>query len=93
MKQKLEPVITETSLKNTKSGGYTFRAPIGENKNSLKEFAKKVFKVDILAVKTLTVKGKRKRSMKTRKESFGSDWKKVIFKLKEGQKIDLFDQI
>ncbi len=25
--------------------------------------------------------------MKTKKESFGSDWKKVIFKLKEGQKI------
>ncbi|PIS14449.1 50S ribosomal protein L23 [Candidatus Shapirobacteria bacterium CG09_land_8_20_14_0_10_39_12] len=61
------------------------------NKDLLKEMLKKSFKVDILAIKTAVVKGKRKRNPTSRRMRKQSDWKKVFIKVKEGQKIALFD--
>jgi len=88
---KLEPIITETSIANAQKNWFTFRALTSENKNSLKENIQKMFKVDVLAIKTVVMKGKNKRSLNSRKMSQGSDWKKVFVKLKDGQKIDLFE--
>ena len=87
----LTPIITETSITNAQKNWYTFRAPLRENKNSLRVFIEKIFKVNVLAIKTMVVKGKSKRSPKNRKISIGSDWKKVIVRVKDGQKIDLFE--
>lgn len=89
----LQPVITETSIMNAKKGWYTFRSLVFENKNSLREQIEKIFKVKVLEIKTLTVKGKSKKSLRTRKMSTASDWKKVFVKLSKDQKIDAFDQI
>lgn len=88
---KLEPIITETTISNAQKNWFTFRAPTLENKNSLKEKIQKTFKVDVLAVKTMVVKGKNRRSLKSRRINRGSDWKKVLVRLKDGQKIDLFE--
>jgi len=88
---KLEPIITETTIASAQKNWFTFRAPVLENKNSLKKEIEKTFKVNVLAVKTMVMEGKNKRSLKNRKISRGSDWKKVIVKLKDGQKIDLFE--
>lgn len=87
----LKPLITETSINLAKSGWYTFAAPVDMNKDMLKPVLEKAFKVDVLAINTSVVKGKRKRSMKSRRIRKESDWKKVFIKVKEGQKIDLFD--
>ncbi len=88
---KLEPIITETTISNAQKNWFTFRAPVLENKNSLKKEIEKTFKVNVLAVKTMVMEGKSKRSLKTKKVLRRGDWKKVIVKLKEGQKIDLFE--
>ncbi len=88
---KLIPIITETSISAAQKNWFTFKAPVLANKNSLKQEIESLFKVNVLAIKTMVVKGKTKRSPKTRQLSPGSDWKKVIVQLKQGQKIDLFE--
>ncbi|PIQ70250.1 50S ribosomal protein L23 [Candidatus Shapirobacteria bacterium CG03_land_8_20_14_0_80_40_19] len=88
---KFEPIITETTIANAQKNWFTFRALPLENKNSLKEKIEKTFKVDVLAVKTMVMKGKNKRSLKSRKIIKQGDWKKVLVRLKDGQKIDLFE--
>lgn len=87
----LRPVITETSLLNAKKNWFTFRSPVEFNKDSLREAISKMFKVEILDIKTMVVKGKTKRSARSRKVTHGSNWKKILVLLKEGQKIDAFD--
>jgi len=79
-------------MKMTKKNWYTFAVPIEKNKNEVKELIKKIFKVKVLDIKSLVVKGENKRSLKSRKIRSLSDWKKIMVLLKEGQKIDLFDQ-
>lgn len=88
----LEPVITETSLAATKSGWYTFKSPLEGNKNQLKKLVEENFKVNVLAIKTLIVKSKSKRSRVSRRLVRRSNWKKVLVKVKEGQKIAVFEQ-
>lgn len=91
MKANLKPVITETTMNLTKGRWYTFAASKDKNKNGLKEMIEKEFKVDVLDIKTMVVKGKKRRSGKERKMRQLSDWKKVMVKIKEGQKIEAFD--
>jgi len=84
----IRPVITEKTMGMTKKNWYTFAVPIEKNKNDVKE----LIEVKVLDIKSLIVKGKNKRSLKSRKMRSFSDWKKIMVLLKEGQKIGLFDQ-
>ena len=88
----IKPVVTEATMNMAKKNWYTFATGVGQNKNALKELIEKTFKVNVEAVKTIVVRGKTKRSPKTRKIVKRSDWKKVMVKVKEGQKIEIFDQ-
>ncbi len=74
-----------------KKNWYTFTVPKDKSKTELKELAEKLFKVDVLAIKTVLVKGKTRRSLKNRRVRKLSNWKKAIVKIKEGQKIEVFD--
>lgn len=87
----LSPLITETTIGLAKKNWYTFRSPVCETKDTLKKRIEELFKVNVIEIKTLVVKGKAKRSAKSRKLRKESNWKKVIVKLKEGQKIGAFD--
>lgn len=87
----LSPLITETSINNAKKNWYTFKAPVSETKDTLKKKIEETFKVNVIDIKTLISKGKAKRSAKSRKIKRDSNWKKVMVKLKEGQKINAFD--
>lgn len=91
MQTGLSPLITETTLSLAKGGWYTFIAPVSENKYNLRKLINKIFKVEVLEIKTMIVKGKSRRSAKTRKVTRLPDWKKVLVKIKEGQKIDSFE--
>lgn len=91
MKVNLRPIITETTMSLAKKNWYTFAVPKEFGKDQLKKIIQDIFKVEVLAVKTLRVKGKSKRLLKTRKIKKFPDWKKAMFKLKEGQKIDLYE--
>ena len=87
----LTPLITETTIFLTKSNWYTFRVDKSFTKNQIKKTVESLFKVTVLAIKTSTVKEGNKRSLRTRKTSLGSIWKKVIVHIKPDQKIPIFD--
>ena len=87
----IKPIITETTIDLAKKRWYTFGSPTGVDKNRLREIIEEVFKVDVISLRTMVVKGKNKRSSKTRKMIKQPDWKKVLAKVKEGQKIEIFE--
>lgn len=91
MKRIIKPLFTETTLDLSQRNWYTFAVPLDQNKNAIKELIEKQFKVKVTDIKTIVVKGKTKRSLKSRKTTKASNWKKAIVKVKEGQKIDVFD--
>ena len=64
-----------------------FKVHKGASKDSIKRSVEKLFKVNVIKVNTITLKGKTKfvRGKKTIK----SGYKKAIITLKKGQSIDL----
>lgn len=87
----IKPLLTETTMKLAKSNWFTFSVPKEKSKTQLREIFEKIFNVKVIDIKTIVMKGKSKRSAKSRKTISAPDWKKALIKLKEGQKIDLFD--
>lgn len=83
------PVITERSMADTAENKYTFMVDLRANKTEIKEAVQKLFKVDVERVNTMIVPGKWKRMGKSRGKT--SDQKKAIVKIKEGQKIEIFE--
>lgn len=87
----VKAIITEQSMEKVKKGIFTFRVPIVVDKNVIRKEVETRFKVNVLNVKTITVKGKKRKVGKTRQEVAQSSWKKAMVQLKQGQKIDLFE--
>lgn len=85
----LGPIITERSMELVKLGKYTFRVSKGSDKGKIKKALKDKFSVDVIDISTMIVKPS-KKSMQ-RREYTVPGFKKAIVKLKEGQKIDLFE--
>ncbi len=85
-------MITEKgSRMREKQNRYTFQVSTDANKIEIKDAIQKIFKVNVLDVHTINVEGKLKRLGRTTGRR--SSWKKAIVTLKEGQTIELFDQI
>lgn len=87
----LKPVITEKSMKLAQNNCYSFIVDTKANKNNIAQAVASYFKVDVLAVKTLKLSGKKRRFGKTRRVKILADLKKAIVKVKAGQKIDIFE--
>ena len=84
------PIITEKStIQQEQSNQVSFEVDRRANKIEIKQAVEKLFKVDVITVNTMTVKGKVKRlgcfSGKR------SDWKKAIVTLKEGQTLPFLE--
>jgi large subunit ribosomal protein L23 len=86
-----QPIISEKSLTGASYGEYTFEVSLKASKAEIAKAVKEIFGVDAIGVKTLIVKGRTKRALKTRKTIKITPWKKAIIKIKSGQKIDLFE--
>lgn len=86
-----KPVITEKATQDTALGRYSFKVDKRANKKEIARAVEKFFKVKARKVKTLTVRGKRKRVGRLRQEANQSDWKKAIVQLAEGEKLDVFE--
>lgn len=84
-------IISEKSLIDASYGRYTFEVSLKASKEEIAKAVKEIFNVDAQGVKTLVVKGRTKRALKTRKNIKVTSWKKAIIKVKSGQKIDLFE--
>jgi len=84
----VRPIITEKSMTGTNSGRYTFAVAKAATKQEIAQAVAASFKVDVIAVNTLTVKGKvRKVGKRLGKQS---DWKKAVVTLAEGQRIERY---
>ena len=86
------PSITEknTALR-TDQNKYVFEVALDADKAEIKEAVQKLFSVDVVAVNTIVVKGKKKRT--GRSVGYRSDKKKAIVKIKAGQNIEKFGEV
>jgi large subunit ribosomal protein L23 len=86
-----QPVISEKSFANADSGKYVFQVNPKATKAEIKKAVEMAFKVHVITVHTIIVKGKIKRFGKI----FGKrkDYKKAIVTVKSGEKIEDFKGI
>lgn len=87
----MRPIITEKSMQQVGTGEYTFKVHPKATKKNIAQAVEKFFKVDVRSVKTISVKGKKRRVGRFRQETKLPDWKKAIVKLAPEQKIDVFE--
>ena len=83
----ISPNITEKSTSLSEFNKVVFKVHSGANKNSIKRSIEKIFKVKVVKINTINLKGKRK--IVRNKKAFKSGYKKAIVTLKKGQSIDL----
>ncbi len=87
----ISPNVTEKSTALSEFNKVVFKVHKGSNKNSIKRSIEKIFKVNVIKINTINLKGKVK--MVRNKKSFKSGYKKAIVTLKKGQSIDLATKI
>jgi len=87
----LSPIITERSMELVKQGKFSFRVSTSSNKNEIRKAIKEQFSVDPISIETVIQKGKTQRVGVRRVVKSKPNYKKAIVKLKEGQKIDIFE--
>ena len=87
----LGPIISEKSMTDAAKGKYTFKVSIQATKKDIKKAIEEQFKVNVLKVATLTVKGRSSKTGVKRIETVKQPFKKAIALLKAGQKISIFD--
>ena len=83
----ISPNVTEKSTSLAEYDKIVFRVKNNASKNLIKKSIEKIFKVNVVKVNTINLKGKTKM-IKNRK-TFLSGYKKAIITLKKGQSIDL----
>ena len=83
----ISPNITEKSTSLSEFDKVVFKVNKGASKKSIKRSIEKIFKVNVVKINTINLKGKTKivKGKKTTKPSY----KKAIVTLKKGQSIDL----
>lgn len=86
------PVVTEkiTMLREAKNS-YSFEVASWANKHDIKRAVEEIFKVKVLDVTTMNVRGKVKRL--GRNLGRRPDWKKAIVTLAKDNKIELIEGI
>ena len=86
----LRPLLTKKGTRLKEAGNqYLFRVDKTANKIEIKQAIEQLFKVTVLDVRTLRVRGKTKRL--GRFQGRRPDWKKAIATLKEGDMIELYE--
>ena len=87
----ISPNITEKSTSLSEFNKVVFKVHKGASKNSIKKNIEKIFKVNVIKINTINLKGKTK--IIKNKKIFKSGCKKAIITLKKGQSIDLSTRI
>ena len=83
----ISPNITEKATSLSEYNKIVFKVHKGANKNSIKKSIEKIFKVKVVKINTINLKGKTK--MVRNKKAYKPSYKKAIVTLKKGQTIDL----
>ncbi len=86
------PLVTEKStLEKEEHNKLAFEVDRRANKIEIKEAVSTIFKVDVLDVTTINMKGKRKRV--GRFFTKRPNWKKAIVTIKPGQHVEFFEGV
>ena len=83
----ISPNITEKATSLSEFNKVVFKVHKGANKNSIKKNIEKIFKVNVIKINTINLRGKSK--IVRNKRAYKSGYKKAIVTLKKGQNIDL----
>ena len=83
----LSPTVTEKATSLSEYNKVVFKVHPGASKSSIKKSVEKIFKVNVIKINTINLKGKTK--MVRNKKSKKPGYKKAIITLKKGQSIDL----
>jgi large subunit ribosomal protein L23 len=85
------PLVTEKNTALQTQGKYAFEVDKDSNKVQVKEAVEKAFKVNVVAVNMMTVRGREKRVGKNK--VVAASWKKAVVTLKVGDKIQIFEGV
>ncbi len=87
----IAPRITEKSMADALAHQYTFSVNPRATKTQIRHAVEEIFKVDVLKVNTVNVRGKSRNFARRGTKTSGkqSDFKKAIVTIKSGQKIEL----
>lgn len=86
--------LTEKTYVSVQDNKYVFNVASSATKFDIKKAVEEVFEVEVMSVKTLNIRTKRKTGGKNRKYTYVTDrMKKAIVEVKTGQTIKLFDEI
>jgi large subunit ribosomal protein L23 len=80
------PIVTERSTLLKEGNRYVFEVDADASKGQVREAVQRVFRVEVLAVNTMNVRGKFRRRMGPR-GGYRPDWKKAVVTIKKGQEI------
>ena len=83
----ISPNVTEKSTALSEFNKIVFKVHGGANKKSIKKSIEKIFKVNVIKINTINLKGKTK--IVRGKKTFKTGYKKAIVTLKKGQSVDL----
>jgi large subunit ribosomal protein L23 len=84
------PLVTEkTVLLKEEANQFAFEVDRAANRIEIRYAVEKIFKVKVVSVKTIQVKGKTKQ--KGRIIGKRKDWKKAIVRLLPGERIEFFE--
>ena len=84
------PVLTEKAVGlREKENKYCFEVSRDANRIEIKSAVEELFKVKVLSVRVINCRGKKRRM--GRFEGKRADWRKAICKLREGDKIEVFE--
>ena len=88
----VKPLVTEKSMQSLQeSNRVSFKVKRDANKIQVRSAVEQIFEVTVESVNMVTVRGKKKKFGRSVGQS--KDWKKAIVKLKEGDKIELFEGV
>ncbi len=89
------PIVTEKITGLQEGRQYAFEVDTAANKIEIARAVEKKFNVTVLSIRTMVQKGKSKSQLTRRGRFTGrtSHWKKAIVTLKEGEKIEFFQNV
>jgi large subunit ribosomal protein L23 len=87
------PLVSEKSMLIARTSVYTFEVSLNARKEEIKKIVEEKFKVNVVSVKTLKVKGKTKMQRSRKGYYITSPVKKALVQLEKGQKIALFENV
>jgi large subunit ribosomal protein L23 len=84
----IRPVVSEKSYVLATADRYTFRVHADAHKTQIKQAVEQLFDVNVVEVRTISVKSKPKRRGYTSGRTRA--WKKAIVQVRPGQSIPIF---